>query len=111
MFSENEHEKDDALYAKWKLWLISHYQFKYESTTAIRRIVEHSTSEKEDTGDPLLLFTFREFRGKSRSFFSRKAEAFVFMTEDILRKHIEPTQRWSSVNFFSSGKTVHSIQI
>ena len=46
--SENEHEKDDALYAKWKLWLISHYQFKYESTTAIRRIVEHSTSEKEN---------------------------------------------------------------
>ena len=46
--SENEHEKDDALYAKWKLWLISHYQFKYKSTTAIRRIVEHSTSEKEN---------------------------------------------------------------
>ncbi len=46
--SENEHEKDDARYAKWKLWLISQYQFKYESTTAIRSIVEHSTSEKEN---------------------------------------------------------------
>ena len=42
--SENKHE--DGNYAKWKLWLISHYELKQESTTAIRRIVDHSTTEE-----------------------------------------------------------------
>ena len=44
--SENEYEDDN--YAKWKLWLISHYELKQESTTAIRRIVDHFTTEKEN---------------------------------------------------------------
>ena len=44
--SENEYE--DGYYAKWKLWLISHYELKQESATALRRIVYHSTTEKEN---------------------------------------------------------------
>ena len=44
--SENEYE--DGYYAKWKPWLISHYELKQESATALRRIVDHFTTEKEN---------------------------------------------------------------
>lgn len=38
----------DSIYVKWKLWLISNYELKLESTSAIWKIVEHSTMEKEN---------------------------------------------------------------
>lgn len=41
---ENKHEEGN--YAKWKLWLISHYKVKQESTTAIRGIVDHYKTEE-----------------------------------------------------------------
>ena len=52
----SENEQEDGNYAKWKLWLISHYELKQESTTAIRRIVDHSTTEKEnfESGDYII---------------------------------------------------------
>ena len=36
---------------KWKLWLISNYEYERGSKTAINRIVSHSQSEKENLAD------------------------------------------------------------
>ena len=36
---------------KWKLWLISNYEYERGSKTAISRIVSHSKSEKENSAD------------------------------------------------------------
>ena len=36
---------------KWKLWIISNYEYERGSKTAINRIVSYSKSEKENSAD------------------------------------------------------------